>query len=370
MRRIWFAALILTVVASVNRADDKAPAKADSKPDATKTPAQQYADLEKEWDKEFRKTLAEFREAKEDERDKVRERAFKLPVDFSKKFMAIVDANPKDPVAVKALIWVATVPSSRGLPPAPQAKEAIERLVKDYADNPIMADLCPMLESAPDGEKTLRQIREKNPSKLVKALAALILANVLGENQKPTPSQTAEIESLYAKAIEEAKDVKGFPEDRLREAEGSLFEIRNLSVGKVAPDFESSDLEGKKVKLSDLKGKVVVLDIWTTWCGPCKAMIPHEREMVKKLEGKPFALVSLSGDAERDTVKKFIENEPMPWTHWWNGARGGILEKWNVKFFPTIYVIDAKGTIRHKNLRGKDLDDAVDSLVKEIETPK
>src|SRR5262249_25408728 len=187
---------------------------------------------------------------------------------------------------------------------------------------------------------------------------------------KPTPAQTAEIESLYAKAIEEAKDVKGFPEERLREAEGALFEIRNLSIGKVAPDFESSDLEGKKVKLSDLKGKVVVLDIWTTWSGPGKAVIPREGERVKKLEGKPFVLVSLSGDDERDIVKKFLEKEPMPWIHWWNGARGGILEKWNVKFFPTIYVIDAKGTIRHKNVHGKELDEAVEALVKETEEKK
>ena len=58
---------------------------------------------------------------------------------------------------------------------------------------------------------------------------------------KPTPSQTAEIESLYAKAIEEAKGIKEFPEDRLREAEGSLFEIRFLSVGKSAPELESAE---------------------------------------------------------------------------------------------------------------------------------
>src|SRR6478672_3339922 len=128
MRRIWFAGLILTVAVSVNYADDKAPAKADSKPDATKTPAQQLAELEKEWENEFRKLVKDFENSKDEDRSKLRDRVVKLPVDFSKKFMAIADANPKDPVAVKALVWIATVPKSRGLPPAPQATEAIDRL--------------------------------------------------------------------------------------------------------------------------------------------------------------------------------------------------------------------------------------------------
>jgi thiol-disulfide isomerase/thioredoxin len=365
MRRIWVAALALAVVVSVNRADDKA--KTDAPPGAAKTPAQQFADLEKQFNTDFRKILTEFRDAKDDDRAKVQERAFKLAPDYAKKFMELVEANPKDPIAAKSLMWIATVSGSRGVPPPPQAKDAFDRLIRDYLDSPAMADLCPLLEGHPEGEKALRKIREQNPSKLVKALAALSLASILGENPKPTPSQMAEAESLFAKAIEEAKGIKGFPEERLREAEGSLFEIRHLSVGKSAPELESADLDGKKVKLSDLKGKVVVLDIWTTWCGPCKAMIPHERELVKKLEGKPFVFVSISADAEKDELTKFIEKNPMPWTHWWNGARGGILEKWNVKFFPTIYVIDAKGTIRFKNVRATELDEAVETLVKETE---
>ena len=64
--------------------------------------------------------------------------------------------------------------------------------------------------------------------------------------------------------------------------------VDDLSIGKPMPAIVSEDLEGKTVSLSDLKGKVVVLDIWTTWCKPCKAMIPHEREMVARLKGQPF----------------------------------------------------------------------------------
>src|SRR5262249_33493115 len=145
-----------------------------------------------------------------------------------------------------------------------------------------------------------------------------------------------------------------------------LFEIRNLSIGKNAPEVSSKDLDDKPAKLSDLRGKVVVLDIWATWCGPCRAMIPHEREMVEKLKDKPFALISISADDKKETLQEFLENEKMPWTHWWEGRRdGGIINDWNVRFFPTIYVLDAKGVIRHKGLRGKALEEAVEKLIEE-----
>src|SRR5262245_8572089 len=234
MRRIWFAALALTVVVAANRADDKG--KPEAPASATPTPAQQYADLEKQFSADFQKVLTEFRDAKGDERDKVKDKAFKLAPDYAKKFMALVEANPKDPIAVKSLMWIATVSGTRGVPPPPQAKEAFDRLIRDYFDSPAMADLCPMLEGHPQGEKALRQIREKNPSKLVKALAAVSLANILAENPKPTSAQTAEIESLYSKAIDESQGLKEFPEEKRREAEGNLFEIRYLSVGKAAPN--------------------------------------------------------------------------------------------------------------------------------------
>jgi peroxiredoxin len=96
-------------------------------------------------------------------------------------------------------------------------------------------------------------------------------------------------------------------------------------------------------------------------------MYPHERSLVKRLEGKPFALLGINSDPKarlRDVLKK----ENITWRSWWDGGdtRGPIAKAWNVKGWPTTYVLDAKGVIRYKHVRDKQMDQAVDALLKEL----
>jgi peroxiredoxin len=97
-------------------------------------------------------------------------------------------------------------------------------------------------------------------------------------------------------------------------------------------------------------------------------MYPHERSLVKRLEGKPFALLGINSDP-KDRLREAMKKENITWRSWWDGGdtRGPIAKAWNVRGWPTTYVIDHKGVIRYKHVREKDMDNAVDALLKEIE---
>ena len=100
-------------------------------------------------------------------------------------------------------------------------------------------------------------------------------------------------------------------------------------------------------------------------------MYPHERSLVKKLENEPFALIGINSDS-REVAKKAVADENITWRSFWDGGntRGPIASAWNVRGWPTIYVLDAKGAIRYKNVRGTVMDAAVDVLLAEMKKPQ
>ena len=101
-------------------------------------------------------------------------------------------------------------------------------------------------------------------------------------------------------------------------------------------------------------------------------MYPHERSLVKRLAGQPFALLGINSDRDREALKKVMKKQGITWRSFWNGGstQGPISAAWNVRGWPTIYVLDHNGVIRYKNVRGEKMDVAVDALLAEIKKGK
>ena len=100
-------------------------------------------------------------------------------------------------------------------------------------------------------------------------------------------------------------------------------------------------------------------------------MYPHERSLVKRLDGKPFALVGVNSDSDLTRLKTAIKTQGITWRSFLDGGTDGpIATEWGINGWPSIFVIDAKGVIRFKDVREQELDRAVDTLLREMEASK
>lgn len=98
-------------------------------------------------------------------------------------------------------------------------------------------------------------------------------------------------------------------------------------------------------------------------------MYPHERSLVKKLADKPFAIVGVNSDSNRERIREIVKEKNISWRSFWNGPEGTggpISTAWNVSGWPTLYLLDGDGKIRYKNVRGESMDKAITELMAEL----
>jgi peroxiredoxin len=144
-----------------------------------------------------------------------------------------------------------------------------------------------------------------------------------------------------------------------------------VDVGRKAPDISGESTSGVPVRLSGYKGKVVLLDFWATWCQPCRAMIPHEMELNRQFDTRPFAILGISRDNKREDLKNFVDREKIPWPNIFDGG-GTICKEWEISAFPTFVLIDHKGIIIGRWEGGgahasAEIERAVDEAVREAD---
>jgi DsbE subfamily thiol:disulfide oxidoreductase len=136
----------------------------------------------------------------------------------------------------------------------------------------------------------------------------------------------------------------------LGENRSTAADVHPVESGKPAPDWELEDLDGKTVRSSDFKGKVIILDFWATWCPPCRAEIPGFVELQKKYQGQGLRIVGVSVDqASSDTVKSFAQKSGINYPV--------VLADTNVVTafggidgLPTTFIIDGNGHIVKRHL--------------------
>jgi peroxiredoxin len=148
------------------------------------------------------------------------------------------------------------------------------------------------------------------------------------------------------------------------------FEIEHLEPGGVAPDITGRDAEGVEFRLSDYRGKVVLITFSANWCGPCKKLYPLQRELIEKFKDRPFALLSVSMDEKVETLRTSLASGEITWRCWWDGADGPIYKTWNSPGAGEIVVIDAEGIIQdirlHRGLPAEEFEAAIERVMRRI----
>jgi len=379
-----------------------------------RAPREQFETLLEDW-KSF---VAELRAGPAElESDEARQRFYqegkKRERELYARALGLASDHPHDTAAVDALVWVVY----QGQPP--ERETALKRIIGDHIRNPrlkpALSDVSMrrvnMNQDSPLYESMLRSVMETNPDRETQGLACFRLGQLLRlradalQRLEQFPTYYRRVYERYGLGPEEMQQLRlRTPEDLNMEAEKlfertikefphvedlfypgrddvslgtledgarkELYELRHLAVGRVAPEVEGEDVDGRPMKLSDHRGKVSVIVFWGTWCGPCMQEVPHERSLVERLKDEPFVLLGVNGgDEDRERVKQVMQAEGISWRSWWDGKTqdGPIATRWNVDVWPTLYVLDPAGVIRYKDIRGEQLDVAVDTLLKEME---
>lgn len=139
-----------------------------------------------------------------------------------------------------------------------------------------------------------------------------------------------------------------------------------VNIGAIAPELEFPNPDGKMLKLSDLRGKVVLIDFWASWCGPCRKENPNVTNIYRKYHDKGFEIFSVSLDSDAASWKRAIETDKLVWPNHvsdlkkWQSQAAAI---YNVRSIPSTFLLDKEGRIVQKNLRGADLENAVKQLL-------
>jgi thiol-disulfide isomerase/thioredoxin len=158
---------------------------------------------------------------------------------------------------------------------------------------------------------------------------------------------------------------------------GNAYEARavianpKLAGERLARDFKVKTIDGKDLSLDSLKGKIVLLEFWATWCGPCRMEMPEVRRIWEKYRGDRFALIGISLDEDREALDQYLAQMRITWPQYYeNDGKVNVSVLYGVHAIPESFVIDQDGIIRAAGLRGPELDAKIAELLKKVRPPE
>lgn len=189
------------------------------------------------------------------------------------------------------------------------------------------------------------------PANSVVAYKSALSGIMLGFMDKNNPAFIHFAKIFVTKYETEDAQIAGFLNNK-------IASLASFNVGGEAPDFTQNTPEGTPLSLKELRGKVVMIDFWASWCGPCRKENPHVKGLYEKYKGKGFDILGVSLDNSKDRWLKAIEQDGLPWHHISDlgGWKNAAAVMYGVTSIPQTVLVDAEGNIIARNLRGPALD--------------
>ena len=160
------------------------------------------------------------------------------------------------------------------------------------------------------------------------------------------------------------------PSDPLRVRARHFAENPSLSLAKMAPGFEVTASDGSRFNLDNMSGRVVLIDFWATWCGPCNAELPHMKKIAKEFANDPLVIISISWDSDAEKWKQFITKNEMTWLQY-RDADHKLSERFGVNAIPHYFTVDSDGVLTAEMLgEGSDVEGKLKKLIKQAREAK